>query len=999
MRAALVLSTLALAGCLSPAPEGLAFADQGPGPKVKFDVFHTPLPEVPLPNDFATRYDGSSPTRRRINASIEVAPTRWERATRTGLDGVSGWGTLAPITVSFSDLLDLEDILRRHQAPVEVADDALYVIDVTEGSPELCAPQLLDLGQGHFPAVLDRKEYYPDEPHLANESLLFEQEEEDLNSNGVMDPGEDTDMDGVLDHPNALEKNGGPFDLLTFYERETNTLIARPLYPMREKTTYAVVLTTRLKDLSGNPVRSPFDTINHRAQTGRLAQLPRCLSQLGLSLADVAFTWAFTTQSTTADFVALRDGLYGLGKFMWLNAQFPPDLGALSDARVRKTRDMNTKILPGEDFLAFGNQLFELYGGSQTQGTKKVFEDALKFVDFYASGTFVSPQFFPRTDSEGNPLPVYEQVWQVDPSRGASYLRPENVSFFMSAPKGRGGKPAPVVIWMHGYSSSKLDTLLLMGPMARAGLATIGIDAVSHGVGLGPVEQQLVAELVKPYGLEPLAKALLEGRALDQNGDGIVDSGADYFTAHVIHTRDVVRQTAIDEMQLVRVLRSFDGQRRWAFDVNRDGEADLAGDFDGDGTVDIGGPDTPIYLAGASLGGIMSSLVGGLEPEVDAILSVLPGGVLSEIGVRSDLGQVRDALVLRMMGPLFLVHGDPEGGVGLFQMLPDTNKGREVQVAKLDGPLRPGAIAIARNRTTGEWRCGRVQQSGRLRLAVPSDQGDALAIELYDRELPSRPREGCEPGRIPPVKVIDRFERPVTWQASTFEAGAPLVALGEGFGLRRGSPDLRRLFSLAQVGLEAADPANFAPHYEGTRTLTYGDGKSVRTRSLMVPMAGDPGVPVSAAVALMRAAGHLDFKNLDPRYGKTQQQVLLDEGFVEGVERTGRFQDAAGRPVLADVDVLQAIANADDGFGVPRLNPPLRLLRKSEALGGVVGGLFPMMDPKGEHSFPVPDPDVPFDLGTMLINIFSTYLGSGGEMLPLEACLETTSCSWIKPVP
>jgi hypothetical protein len=45
-----------------------------------------------------------------------------------------------------------------------------------------------------------------------------------------MDPGEDTDMDGVLDHPNTLDaKTGGPFDVIGFYERETNTLIARPV--------------------------------------------------------------------------------------------------------------------------------------------------------------------------------------------------------------------------------------------------------------------------------------------------------------------------------------------------------------------------------------------------------------------------------------------------------------------------------------------------------------------------------------------------------------------------------------------------------------------------------------------------------------------------------------------------------------------------------------------------------------------------------------------------
>jgi len=84
---------------------------------------------------------------------------------------------------------------------------------------------------------------------------------------------------------------------------------------------------------------------------------------------------------------------------------------------------------------------------------------------------------------------------------------------------------------------------------------------------------------------------------------------------------------------------------------------------------------------------------------------------------------------------------------------------------------------------------------------------------------------------------------------------------------------------------------------------------------------------------------------------------------------------------------------------VPRLNPPLRLIRKSEKLGGTVGAIFPMMNPLGEHSFPVPDPAKSFDLGTLMINIFASYLGSGGDKMPLEACMERANCTWFKPVP
>ncbi|MBM4292999.1 MAG: hypothetical protein FJ138_17580 [Deltaproteobacteria bacterium] len=72
--------TLTLTSCLSGAPEGLA-----PAPAarvmVKHDSLHRPLPDLPLPNDLATRLDPTSAMGRRINASM-VAPTALEAHVR-----------------------------------------------------------------------------------------------------------------------------------------------------------------------------------------------------------------------------------------------------------------------------------------------------------------------------------------------------------------------------------------------------------------------------------------------------------------------------------------------------------------------------------------------------------------------------------------------------------------------------------------------------------------------------------------------------------------------------------------------------------------------------------------------------------------------------------------------------------------------------------------------------------------------------------------------------
>jgi hypothetical protein len=980
---------VAVVSC-SPEGAGLARAPEGSGAKVKFDAFHRPLPEIPLPNDFATRFDATSPTKRRINASM-VAPTRWEQKTRTSLDELDGWGTLAPITVSFETDLDVENIIRRHHGDrYATGDDVLLLVDVTKGSPDFCQAMPVDLGEGLFPARLDRPEYYPADTHPGATSLLFEETEEDLDGDGELDPGEDTDGDGVLDHPNTRSKSDPT--LLTFYERETKTLIARPVYPLREGTTYAVVLTRDLVDASGAPVRSPFRDVNHAAQTRALQPLAdECLGALGRSLDDVAFTWSFTTQRWSKPLVAVRDGLYGLGPFARLATEFPAEM-TLRDARARGN-GVYTRLVPGDLFLQMAKSLYSQFGSGNSAAQEELFFKNFAFIDFHAVGTIDSPQFFPRFAEDGSQLPLTDQIWKLNAETGEAFTRHEGVNYWLMVPKNRNGKPAPVAIFVHGHGSTKFDAMNVAGFLARMGIATMGIDAVSHGVDVDPLTLEIVKGQFKQRGIEGMGQGIVEGRALDQNGDGKLDSGVDYWTAYLFHTRDVVRQTAVDLFQVTRTLRSFDGQKRWKYDANQDGQDDLAGDLDGDGTVDIGG-NASIHLVGGSLGGIISSYVGGLEPHVETVIPIIGGGGLSDIGTRSSLSGVRDAMVLRMMSPLVLVH---DGAV--FEMAPDLVDGREVKVATLTTPPARGTMAVLKNLDTGEWRCGRVQADGRLRIAVPSDKGNRLSLSFYAGELKPREREGCEPDTGAPTQTISTFEADAKFQDTTYPAGSDFVAFTDGFGLRRGNPELRRMLGLSQVALEGADPANTAPFMHGERTLTFGTGETVQTRAFYINTMGDSGVPTASGVTLARAAGLIDFRSVDARYGKTVQQVLVDTGTVESAESSGRWKNARGEDVLMDVDDLQNIGAAGDGFDVPRLNPPLRIVRRNSAAqgGGVSAQLFPMMEPLGTHGFPQPKPELAFDLGSLLINQMIRYLATDGRELDFDPCQLDWSCSWLPP--
>ena len=964
--------------CTSSRPEALHAAQPGPGPVVKFDVFHQPLPEIPLPNDFATRFDPGSPTLRRLNASIGEAPTRWEKATRRELDKLSGWGTLAPISVAFTEPLDVEVIYQRHhQDPPKFEDDAVLVLDVSPGSPGLCEAVPLDLGQGNYPLALPDLNEYADDPRGSLQQLQFEEVEEDLNHNGILDPGEDTDMDGVLDHPNTRDGKPGS-QLLDFYERETNTLLMKPMVPMREATTYAVVLTKRLTSVSGDPVRSPFAGINHTSQTQDLAQLPGCLSRYGLTLDDVAFTWSFTTQSISHDYVKVRDGLYGLGPLASLAQSFPADLKSLHDLRDPVPGITNLKIVPG----AKVNALLAQIGGS-SGAAQKAFLDSMKFVDFHVVGAVSSPQFFPRNDSTGKPLPLYDQVWDLD-----APPRAEAVPFWLFVPKNRHG-PAPVAVFVHGHGGSKFDGVEVAGMFARYGIATLAIDAPSHGVSLDPGTQALVQALFENAGLTGFGDALFTGRALDFNGDGKLDPGADYWTSYVFHTRDMVRQTQVDLMQVVRALRGFDGTRKWPAGIGLTG---LAGDFDGDGTVDVGGS-APLLLVGGSLGGIVTSVGVAVEPQFSAGIAIVPGGMLSEIGARSALGGVRNAMVLRMLGPLFTSSGD--GGVAVTVPDAETNAAT-VTISALPALSEHDTVVLF-DHTTGEHRCGAVQAGGHFRVAVPSDKGDALEFRAYAAPLPTQPLTGClVPDGATPLATVTTLDRDVKIGGVTWAKGSGLVAFTDGFGLRRATPDLRRMLGLAQIALESADPMNWAPYWEQHRTLTYGTGETSGARMLLLPSIGDPGVPIASGIALARAAGFVEYDKVDPRYGKSQNQVLLDTWSIEGVSRLAHYKNSQGAGVLMDLENLASITGANDGYDVPRLAPPLRL--PAPRFGGVTGVLFPMLAPEGKHGFASPDPSAPFDLGTLLGNMIGRYAATTGKDFGYDACQVDSTCAWIAPL-
>lgn len=1030
-----------LAACFSGAPEGLAPA-QPAATTVAFDLFHRPLPEIPLPNDIATRFDPSSATKLRINASM-IAPTQMEARVRRKIDGLDGWGVLQPITIPFTGPLDVNSILAGHRdADYDLSNDVIYLINVERGSPNFGKAQHLDLGNGNYPVVLEEiTRYWKNDPRGNTLSLLFEEVDEDTNGNGVLDPGEDTDSDGLLDKPNYLPgHNPAQSDLaaradalMTFYDRQTNTLIANALVPLDQRTTYAVVVTRRLLDASGEPVGSPFEFVNHAAQTQALAALPEVLPE-GLELQDVAFAFAFTTQSVEAPMVAVRDGLYGHGVQGHLGRDFPPVVKQLFPLRDRAEfpNMRNHFIAYGETWRdAFVPVATTLLGQRADTEFMRVAKQQLQYVDYFVVGSFESPQLFGRKDAEGNWLPLDEQSWPEDLDRVPAEAVSETVYFTLAVPrkevsKRKDGQPADVVIISHGYTGNRFDAINFAGILARHGFAVLAIDGPSHGLPLTPTQRELALGLLEGYGLRSFTEAVLKDRSFDWNNDGTNDSGADFWTSYIFHTRDMVRQFALDYMQLIRMVRGFDGQQRWAFDVNGDGQPELAGDFDGDGVVDIGFT-SQIAAVGGSLGGMMSTILGGMEPEVSVTVPIAGGGKLASIGIRSRQGGVREAFVLRVFGPLIVGTLGTDGEMLFETIVPDLNDDKTMPLHKVGG-IASGDTIVVENLNNGELGCGVVSPEGTFRTGVASNLGDRLDIKVYTGLALILGDEHCtvQPGLTPKL-VVNSLQDELEFQGVTYEKDSPLVAMAEGLGLRRAHPNFRRFAGFGQLGLDPADPAVWARHMQ-REPLTYpGTGQVTGAHSLFMTTIGDMSVPVSDGATAARAAGLIPYLEVDPRYGKPAAQVLIDAYVPEAVNTMKRFV-SPNNPDLGVHKDVENFGQGTDHFGAtyPRLDPPLRLgFDRTDALGGKSAALFPMGNPTGEHGFDPPgemtdrvrracaaactetegeDPCGcqalrPYDIGHFLFNMSGRYIKSGGKQLDDDLCQSRDDCPDLLPPP
>jgi hypothetical protein len=832
---------------------GLAAEHPGEsGPSVVHDSLNQPVPEVPFPNDLLLHPTDTTATGQRWNISTQ-APTHLERRLRRQLNTLDGFGPFAPIALSFDGPIDLKT----------VNDDTVLVVNIEEGHKHEGRVAFLDLGRGYFPAEATRvRAYWGYDPMEAlPDFLLGEKNHADLDGDGTE-------------------------ERIYHYDFATNTLMLRPVMPLDQGATHAVLImrgvrgwsSEALKSEASQPVRSPFENKAHAAQTKDVA---RALELLALESTDLAFGWTFTTAHMAQDMVNLRRGLYSDGPLKRLGSDFKPTF-----SEIRSLDDLNEFTIYGAGNIkldptdhAYTLQPQVLSDIMDVLGNViPMISGGLTNVDYVVFGSYESPDV--RTgEHKGLGLNTHTGEGEVGVA---------TVPFMLSVPKEteKHKAPFPVVLYFHGTNTSRLEMLAIMDSLARQGVAGLSIDEAGHG----PIVSDLpllfegdsltpelldlaipvLVEFMAPHRVDEFmglttyeALAKLEevplfaefgviGRAEDTNGDGIAASGESFFSADPFKLCGSFQQDLVDFFQLVRILRSFDQSKVPDAIANpREASVDrlmqnlMAGDFNADGVLDIGGSDVHLGTAGTSLGGFHAVMAAALEPEVGVAAPIVGGAGFGDVMLRTRLSMVAEPIYHEIFGPLIVGCPDGEGGVYLsFNNDADECKeaaAQEHSFAHIPS-IAPESVVTLTNLYNGQSKEVTSYPDGGFSVSVESDTWDQLEIQLQ------------------------------TGDAGVLNVLAQTPYSGSGFD--RNSPDFRRFWTISQQVLDRCDPATLAHHLfrdplEGHPPVNL----------LLENALGDATVPISTGITLARISGAL---------GKSREewepimQQLIDRNVVDG---------------------------------------------------------------------------------------------------------------------
>jgi hypothetical protein len=411
--------------------------------------------------------------------------------------------------------------------------------------------------------------------------------------------------------PLAPEPLSSPIGLgQLVWDGASQTLYARPERALLQARRYALVLTTRVLDDGGQPLAPALNApLVTEAAYGISAQgvVLQRLKALGIARREVAAVAVFTTQSVTAGLEQMR-AVLETGPAPELRFALGPGGARSAYARVELDglelrRHVATD--PGARFEEPVKLPLVLVAPTEVR--------TIAFGRFRALSFLTADRVVPATATRAEAPAV----------QGS-----EDVDVTVYLPTGTtppGGWP--VALFGHGFGNDRhVVPMTVAGTMARFGFATVAINVVGHG---GGPEGTLT---VLRTGQEPVTMPA-GGRGVDQDGDGRIRSTEGVGTPAgsplaLVSSRDGLRQTTADLMQLVRAIRR-------------------GVDVDGDGYLDL--DRERIAYFGQSFGGIYGTLLMAVDPLVRVGVLNVAGGPIVEIARQSPVfrGLVADQLKRR----------------------------------------------------------------------------------------------------------------------------------------------------------------------------------------------------------------------------------------------------------------------------------------------------------------------------------------------------------------
>ena len=463
------------------------------------------------------------------------------------------------------------------------------------------------------------------------------------------------------------------------WDPPTHTLHVESDQLLDQHTRYALIVTRGLRDTAGDPVEAgAFARFRHDLNFGQtedpalkayrkaLLDAVDAAARAGVHSSDIVTASVFTTQSASAVLEKIRDQI---------KAATPQPASFLLGGGGTRTLFTRAEVTS----IAFTRQVGTAPSFSPSPvplAALHVFPGAVGQIAF---GRYLSPDY----ETADKFIPA------VGTRSGVPAVQVMNSVYFdlflPASPKPVHGWP--VAIFGHGFGDNKDSSpWVVASTLAAHGIAAIAINVVGHGG--GPLGTLTVNRAVG----SPVT-FFSGGRGIDQNHDGLIDSTEGSSAAPskaIIGSRDGLRQTVVDLMQLVRVMQ-------------------VGVDVDGDGVADL--DSSRIYYFGQSFGGIYGTILLGVEPDLRAGVPNVPGGPIIEI--------VRLSPVFRPLLGIALLSRVPSlinvGGINFNENLPLRDQPPVINAV-------PGALEIQAVIENTEW----VSQSGNPVAYAPYIRRDPL---------------------------------------------------------------------------------------------------------------------------------------------------------------------------------------------------------------------------------------------------------------------------------